>query len=350
MYMRNRTTEEKIEDCLDNKIKNLHPKFREELYQLLLNTPDISNNVAKSKQFVCNLYEFPEQGMFTKQYWLSRGWSEGESNYKSKQSNTRKKTPSPFSREYWLEKINPETNSKYTELEADYKRNSQRPIRKEYWIKQGYSEEESVKLAIQQKDANNKSGAKSSGSRGKEFHRISSPRCKEYYMLRGFTEEESIDKVCDVQSTFSLDICVEKYGMEEGTRLWQARQDNWQATLNSKSEEEKAAINRGKATKINYRTLWDKELDTPGILYLLKVYKDDEIFYKIGITTRTVRQRYNGYTIGGYVYEVIRTVNDTIHKCFLMEQDIIKSNKSIRYSPNEKFEGWTECFINEPVI
>jgi len=350
MHKRNRTTEEKIEDCLDNAIGNLHPKFREEIYQVLLNNPEKSKNVSKSKQFVYTLYKFPEQGIFTKEYWLARGWSESESNYKSKQSNTRKKVPSPFSKEFWLEKINPNTDTFYSEIEADYKRNSQRPIRKEYWLELGYSEQESIKLALQQKDSNNKSGAKSAVGRGKDLQKASSPRCKEYYMLRGFTEEESIDKVSDAQVTFSKNKCIEKYGTEEGTKIWQERQDNWQKTLNSKTEEEKDYINRSKATKINYRTLWDKDLDTPGILYLLKVYKDEEVFYKIGITTKTIRQRYNGYTIGGYVYEIIKTVSDTIHKCFLMEQNIIKSNKSIRYKPNEKFEGWTECFINEPVI
>jgi hypothetical protein len=350
MHKRNRTIKEKIEDCLDNSIGNLHPSFRMKLYKILLDNPDISNNVSKSKQLIYNLYSFPELGVATKQYWLARGWSEGESNYKSKQSNTRKKVPSPFSKEFWLEKINPNTGTNYTEIEADYKRNSQRPIRKEYWLELGHSEQESIELAVIQKNNNNISGAKSAAGRNKDSQKASSPRCKEYYIIRGFAEEESIDKVSDAQVTFSKSICIEKYGTEEGTRIWQARQDNWQITLNSKSEEEKAVINRGKATKINYRTLWDKELNTPGILYLLKVYKDGEVFYKIGITTKTIRQRYNGYTIGGYVYEVIKTVSDTIHKCFLMEQDIIKSNKSIRYNPNEKFDGWTECFINEPVI
>ena len=227
MHKRSRTAEEKIEDCLDNAIGNLHPKFREQLYQVLLNNPEKVVNVHKSKQYIYSLYKFPERGIGTKQYWLARGWTKGESHYKSKQSNPRKKTTSPFSKEFWVEKINPNTGTNYTEIEADYKRNSQRPIRKEYWLELGHSEQESIELAITQKNNNNISGTKSMGGRDKDSQKASSPRCKEYYMLRGFTEEESIDKVSDAQMTFSLDICIKKHGSELGRQVWLDRQERW---------------------------------------------------------------------------------------------------------------------------
>jgi len=51
-----------------------------------------------------------------------------------------------------------------------------------------------------------------------------------------------------------------------------------------------------------------------------------------------------------YSYDTIDVFKDTIHKVFLMEQKIIKENKNISYVPKQKFEGWTECFYDKPII
>jgi G:T-mismatch repair DNA endonuclease (very short patch repair protein) len=51
------------------------------------------------------------------------------------------------------------------------------------------------------------------------------------------------------QKYFSKEICVQKYGENEGMKIWQDRQNKWQGTLNSKSAEEKSRINRLKLTK-----------------------------------------------------------------------------------------------------
>lgn len=74
----------------------------------------------------------------------------------------------------------------------------------------------------------------------------SSKRCKEYWILQGFTEEEASKKVSEAQTTFSLKICIEKYGEEEGYKIWKERQDKWQIALNSKSQYEKILINKKK--------------------------------------------------------------------------------------------------------
>lgn len=72
----------------------------------------------------------------------------------------------------------------------------------------------------------------------------------EYYTSRGYTEEEAIQLRSDRQSTFSLEKCIEKYGEEEGYKKWLARQEKWQTTLKSKSDEEIAEINKKKLPKI----------------------------------------------------------------------------------------------------
>ena len=48
------------------------------------------------------------------------------------------------------------------------------------------------------------------------------------------------------QHTFSLEKCIEKYGEEEGYKIWKERQEKWQNTLKSKPDEERIEINRKK--------------------------------------------------------------------------------------------------------
>ena len=85
---------------------------------------------------------------------------------------------------------------------------------------------------------------------------------KEYWMKKGFSEEDSIKKVSERQTTFSKEKCIEKYGEKEGLKIWQERQDKWQATLDAKSPEEKERIARAKMcwgkgySKISQEMFW----------------------------------------------------------------------------------------------
>jgi len=148
----------------------------------------------------------------------------------------KKKRLSPFSIDFWVKKG-------YSIEEADYKRNSIRPIKKEYWIEKGYSEEEAIKMAIQKKEENNKKGSKVRSSFSEEKQKESSPRCIEYWVKRGYSKDNAKQEVSKVQSTFSLEKCIENYGETEGRIVWENRQKKWQNTLNSKTEDEIKRIN-----------------------------------------------------------------------------------------------------------
>jgi Zn ribbon nucleic-acid-binding protein len=50
---------------------------------------------------------------------------------------------------------------------------------------------------------------------------------KDYYLKQGLTDVEAASALSDRQTTFSLDICVERYGQEQGTNRWKARQQKW---------------------------------------------------------------------------------------------------------------------------
>jgi hypothetical protein len=49
----------------------------------------------------------------------------------------------------------------------------------------------------------------------------------QYWLNRGFDEQTAIEKQSERQSTFSLDLCIQKHGETEGRKIWQERQTKW---------------------------------------------------------------------------------------------------------------------------
>lgn len=68
----------------------------------------------------------------------------------------------------------------------------------------------------------------------------------DYWINKGFTESEARVQLRNRQRTFSLDICVMKYGQEEGNKKWLSRQQIWLESYYDKSEEELQDIFRRK--------------------------------------------------------------------------------------------------------
>lgn len=73
----------------------------------------------------------------------------------------------------------------------------------------------------------------------------------EYYLAKGMSVEDATKALSERQSTFSLDKCVDKYGILEGTFVWQDRQDKWQDSLKEKSQEEIDLMNAMKSMSLN---------------------------------------------------------------------------------------------------
>ena len=75
----------------------------------------------------------------------------------------------------------------------------------------------------------------------------------EYWINKGFTRDEALEKVHERQQTFSKTKCIEKYGKEEGLKIWKDRQRRWMNTLNSKPYEEQLRILKAKVenSKVN---------------------------------------------------------------------------------------------------
>jgi hypothetical protein len=52
-----------------------------------------------------------------------------------------------------------------------------------------------------------------------------------YWLNQGYDENEAKKKLSERQTTFSKDICIMKYGIEEGLKVWKERQRKWQDSL-----------------------------------------------------------------------------------------------------------------------
>jgi hypothetical protein len=133
----------------------------------------------------------------------------------------------PEHRKRMSESLKGENNPMHRSNTSDDFRKSISPFSPEFYLKKdpSLSLEEATRLANEKKDS----------------VEIVSWTKKEYWMGKGYSEEESIKIVSEKQSTFSKDKCIEKYGEEEGMKVWLARQEKWK----SKVFNENVHISRG---------------------------------------------------------------------------------------------------------
>lgn len=148
--------------------------------------------------------------------------------------------------------------------------------------------------------------------------------------------EEAKRLLSERQSTFSLDKCVDKLGKKEGFDRWKERQDKWLESYNDKSYDEMMEINRKKA-RLNSVLIKDYSNDR-GMLYILEIADN---FFKIGITTKDLNERYHGES-----FKVIKTLPSTISHCFYIEQLLKEKFSHYQITSEDKVRsfGWTETF------
>jgi hypothetical protein len=85
-------------------------------------------------------------------------------------------------------------------------------------------------------------------------YKKSSNVCVEYYLERGFDRDEAIKIISERQVTFSLDKCIEKHGLIDGTEIWKKRQEKWQNTLKSIPSDEREGINKRKNNVVGLKS------------------------------------------------------------------------------------------------
>ena len=80
-----------------------------------------------------------------------------------------------------------------------------------------------------------------------------------------------------------------------------------------------------------------------GLLYILKCIDGDSVFYKIGITSKTVEQRYSSSRMPfKYTKEYLLVFSG--YFAYDIETRFHSLLSGYRYRPSVKFEGHTECF------
>lgn len=162
-----------------------------------------------------------------------------------------------FKKEY-IKELSKKGVAKKKELSLNnpnyYKERSQSCV--EYWIKRkGYTQEE-AEIKVKAIISNMQQKYQDKKSENPELYRASNPLCIEYYTKDGISEEEAKKTISNRQSTFSLKICIDKYGYEEGVSVFKNRQEKWQDTLNSKPVEEKTQSNVGYSS-ISQKMFWE---------------------------------------------------------------------------------------------
>lgn len=81
-----------------------------------------------------------------------------------------------------------------------------------------------------------------------------------------------------------------------------------------------------------------------GILYIIRCFNATESFYKIGITSKSVKSRYNCKNKMPYTYETLYEKEDSPVSIFNLENELLKELVDHRYTPLISFAGQTECF------
>lgn len=78
-------------------------------------------------------------------------------------------------------------------------------------------------------------------------------------------------------------------------------------------------------------------------LYAIKCTNEDELFYKVGITVRSVDLRFNNSNMP-YSYEVLYSLVAETGYIYDIEKSLHKALRHNRYEPKLPFGGFTECF------
>ncbi|MCK9415298.1 endonuclease domain-containing protein [Candidatus Dojkabacteria bacterium] len=97
---------------------------------------------------------------------------------------------------------------------------------KEFWLNKGFSEEESIKKSEEVMCMIHEKTFKKFKDDPEKYDDIRTSQLK-YWLKKGFKYKIAKEKLKIRQRTFSLNICIEKYGDIEGRKRWLNRQQKW---------------------------------------------------------------------------------------------------------------------------
>ena len=85
-----------------------------------------------------------------------------------------------------------------------------------------------------------------------------------------------------------------------------------------------------------------------GILYVIRCFNETESFYKVGITTKTIKARFKRDM--PYDYEILKQIEKEASIIFDIEKEVLRLTSNYKYKPSLDFSGQSECFSSTDSI
>lgn len=232
---------------LDKNIRYDNETIKKEMELLMVKLKEQEGVVSLSlmRGWLVKNYTFKSKKWGDIEYFIERGWSEENALEEINKRNKELKQRNRLCEEYWINKgyskeeaieeisKQQKKSSKCVKTyhgkskqmladkgysEEEIKRICLTPTNIEFWVNKGYSENDAKELisknqikAVKQVD----------------FEKRLIPSNIEYWVEKGFNYQQAKLKVTERQTTFSLDICVQKYGEEVGLKKFNERQIKW---------------------------------------------------------------------------------------------------------------------------
>lgn len=93
-----------------------------------------------------------------------------------------------------------------------------------------------------------------------------------------------------------------------------------------------------------YTELCNERYEGKSNLYLIKCTGNNEAFYKVGITSKKVKDRFRGAKALPYDWEIVELKHDNAQLIHSLERQIHRILRDKKYTPKIHFAGYTECF------
>ena len=232
---------------LDKNIRYNNETIKKEMESLMVKLKEQEGVVSYSlmRGWLVKNYGFNTKKWGDIEYFIERGWFEMDALGEINKRNVEIKQRNRLCEEYWINKgysseeaiseisKQQQQSSKFVKnrigkskkrlrekgySEEEIKNSCLAPSNIEFWIKKGYSEED-AKVVI--------SKNQSSAAKNVDCEKRLLPSNIEYWVEKGFNYAQSKKLVSEKQRTFSLEICIEKYGEENGLKRFNERQIKW---------------------------------------------------------------------------------------------------------------------------
>lgn len=298
-----------------------------------------SEGQAKEKiDIIKKNYKYPKYSSFCWEFWVDKNFSKKDA--KDKVSDIQRKNSLKFAKkrrenpEKYKHMLSPMTvafwiKKGYSKEESIIKIKSQRKLNIEYWVNRGYSKEEAIiNVKLFQKENSKKHELKWENLKHTTEYKEQQTTRIEYWIKKGYSKEKSKIKLKERQSTFSKEICIQKYGEKIGLEIFNERQNKWQDTL------QKNGNLKGGYSKISQK-LFNK---------LLEHYnnKDKEYVY---FATKNKELRLNKSTDRLFLYDFVDLKNKKIIE---YNGDLYHANP-LKYNKNDTPHPYKNNLIAEDI-